>query len=314
MFKKYFVLIPLLLPLQCSLPDIVDVTPPVVTLAYPYDGVVISAPVDVRIAAQDDDKVTEVWYYLDGFRSNSTSSAPYEITLDPSGLEWKVDHYLQAAAMDKKGNIGYSPRVVFQVAETEDVIDPTVSILNPQNGQVVEGVVEILANADDERSIQKVAFYINGDSLGVSSTYPYSYLWDTSTYSDSTQHTIFAKAWDGGNNTAISQVINVTVYPRTGEAGDATSPKVLILYPLAGITITGTVQVSIDLFDEFGVARAEYYVDGLLQNAMINPPSPWIFYWDTSVQADSSLHSIYVRAYDDAGNVGTSDLMTLTIQ
>lgn len=314
MLKKYFLLLPVMILLHCSLPEIEDVTPPEVLVAYPYNGAVISSSVNVRIFAADDEEVSEVWYYIDGNESPSVKSAPYEIALEISGLERKVDHYIQAAAKDKEGNVGYSEYVVFMVAETEDVIDPTVSIINPQRGQVVEGLVEIVANAEDERSIQKVAFFINGDSVGLSSTYPYKYDWDTSTYSDSTEHTIYAKAWDGGNNTAVSEVIGVTVYPRTGEAGDDINPEVLILYPLAGITVTGTVQVSVDLFDNIKVVRAEFYVDGLLQNATVNPPSPWIFYWDTSQHTSSALHSLYIRAYDGAGNVGTSGLMTVTVE
>ena len=168
MFKKYSLLLPVMILLQCSLPEIEDVTPPTVVVAYPYDGAVISATVDVRISAFDDEEVTEVWYYLNGVESSSVTEAPYEIELNPANLERNVDHYLQAAAKDKEGNIGYSDYVIFTVAETQDIIDPTVSIINPQSGQVVEGIVGIVANAEDERSIQKVAFFINGDSVGLS--------------------------------------------------------------------------------------------------------------------------------------------------
>ena len=313
MRKKYLILLPLIFLFQCSLPEIDDVTPPTVAVTYPYDGAVISATVDVRISAFDDTEVKEVWYYLDDIESSTVTDAPYEISLNPSTLEKKVDHHLQAAAKDKDGNIGYSDYVIFTVAETQDIIDPTVSIVNPQSGQVVEGIVDIVAIADDDRSIQKVAFYINGDSVGLSSTYPYKYEWDTSNYSDSTQHTIYAKAWDGGNNTTTSPAVNVTVYPRTGEAGDDIDPGVLILYPLAGTTVTDTVQVSADLFDNVAVTHAEFYVDGQLETSADNPDIPWIFDWDTTPKADSTLHSIYIKAYDAAGNIGTSALLTLII-
>ncbi|HEM49090.1 MAG TPA: hypothetical protein ENO27_02650, partial [Caldithrix sp.] len=271
MLKKYIYLLPIIILLQCSFPEIEDVTPPTVVVAYPYDGAVISANVNARISAFDDEEVSEVWYYLNGVKSTSVNNIPYEIELNISSLERKVDHYIQAAAKDKEGNVGYSEYVIFTVAETQDIIDPIVTIVNPQGGQVVEGIVNIVANAEDERSIQKVAFYINGDSVGLSSTYPYSYGWDTANYSDSTQHTIYAKVWDGGNNTATSPVINVTVYPRTGEAGDGINPSALILFPLAGSTITDTIQVSVDLFDNVAVTRAEFYVDGQLENSANNP-------------------------------------------
>lgn len=308
MFKKFIILIPILFLFQCSLPEIEDVTPPEVTVAYPYNGAVISAPIDVRIFAADDEEVTEVWYYLNGEEGATVTSAPYEIALNPVGLDREIDHYLQAAAKDKKGNVGYSEYVIFTVAETDDIIDPTVSIINPQNGQVVEGVVEVLASAEDERSIQKVAFFINGDSVGLSSSYPYMYEWDTSTYSDSTEHTIFAKAWDGGNNTATSEAISVTVYPRSGPAGDDVAPTALFLYPIDGSTVAGNVRIALDIADNDSMANIELYVDGELEASEIYPSSPWIYDWDSSDKADSLEHNLYVRLYDRAGNVGTASM------
>lgn len=312
MLKKYFLLLPVMILLQCSLPEIEDVTPPTVVVAYPYDGAVISATVNVRISAFDDEEVKEVWYYLNGVESSSVTEAPYEIELNPANLQRNVDHYLQAAAKDKEGNIGYSEYVIFTVAETQDIIDPTVSIVNPQSGQVVEGIVGIVANAEDERSIQKVAFYINGDSVGLSSVYPYIYQWNTSTYSDSTEHTIYAKAWDGGNNTATSEVITVTVYPRTGEAGDDINPTALFLYPIDGSTVAGTVRIALDIVDNESLANIELYIDGELETSELSPSSPWLYDWDTSDKADSLVHNIYVKVYDAAGNTGT-DQINVTI-
>jgi len=199
----------------CSYPEPRDVTPPLATVIYPYEGAVVSANVNVTIGASDDDEISKVWYYVDGIKMGEKSSSPYEIPLDISGLERNVNHVVQAGAVDAGGNTGYSTSVNFIVAATLDVVPPTVAIMNPQSGQTVEQQVKILAYADDDRSVQKVAFFLNGDSVGLDPSYPYFYLWNTTGYSDSTQHTIFAKAWDGGNNTAVSPVIIVTVYPRS---------------------------------------------------------------------------------------------------
>jgi len=172
MFKKVILLLPLIFILQCTLPEIQDITPPVAIVIYPYEGAVVSANVDVLISASDDEEVTKVWYYLNGEEVGSSKTSPYVIPLNITGLEKKVNHVIQAAAKDKDGNIGYSPLTNFTVAETEDIIDPVVAIVNPQGGQVVEGIVNLVAFAEDERSIQKVAFFVNGDSLGISTTYP----------------------------------------------------------------------------------------------------------------------------------------------
>jgi len=315
MIKKIFALMATVLVfVQCSIPTLEDVIPPVVTVIYPYENAVISDQVNVEIAALDAEKVSKVWFYVNGIKVNESTTAPYSLPLPITGLDKKVDHVLMAAAEDENGNIGYSAPVTFIVAETADIIPPTVAIVNPVGGQVVEGIVNITAYAEDERSIQKVYFYIDGILSDSSSAYPYMSNWNTDGISDSTSHTIFAKAVDGGNNEAVSAVVNVTVYPRTGEAGDNTAPAALFLYPIAGSTISGTVDVSLDLFDNVGVSRIELYVDGQQETAANNPTSPWTYSWDTSAKADTLQHSLYAKVSDAAGNVGTSGLMVLTIQ
>ncbi len=301
---------------RCSIPEPEDVIPPVVAVVYPHEGAVVSDNVNVLIAASDNDEVDKVWYYLNGVKINETGSSPYTMPLNIANLEKNVNHVIQAGAVDKNDNTGYSAAVNFTVAETPDIIEPVVTIVNPQPGQVVEGTVKILAHAVDERSIQKVAFFINGDSVenGADQSYPYSYDWNTSGLSDSTEHTIFAKAFDGGNNTAVSPVISVTVYPRSRDAGDLEAPGARILYPVDGSIVTGVIAVSVDLADNVGVARAEFYVDGALENEADNPATPWQFNWDTSAKADSAAHTLYVKAYDEAGNIGTTELMTVTVQ
>ncbi len=315
MLKKIFLFIPLLLVLnQCTLPQPSDIVPPTVAVVFPYEGAVISANINVNILAVDSDKIKKVWFYVDGVKIGEGTTAPYELPLSITGLTKKVNHVLMAAAEDAKGNTAYSVPVNFVVAETEDIIPPSVLIVNPQGGQVVEGIVNITAYAEDERSVQSVEFFIDGISRGSSSAYPYIYNWDTSNISDSTSHTIFAKASDGGGNTAISPVIQVTVYPRIGPAGDNTAPSALFLYPVAGSVVSGTVSVSVDLFDNESVTKTEFYVDGQLKTSQDNPDSPWIFNWNTAAQADTTVHSLYVKAFDAAGNAGTSGLMTVTVQ
>jgi len=315
MFKHVFIILSsLILITACTLPKISDVIPPTPLVIFPYEGAVISSDVDLQITAFDTEGIQKVWYYIDGKKQDESTAEPYTFHFSVSGWTKKVSHTMMAGAEDKNGNIGYSAPVSFVIAETEDIVPPAVAIVNPVGGQVVEGIVNIVAYAQDERSIQKVLFYIDGEVADSSSSYPYSMNWNTSGISDSTSHTIFAKAIDGGNNETISGVITVTVYPRSGPAGDNSAPNALFLYPINASFITGTVQVSVDLHDNIGVHTAEFYVDGALTQSATDPASPWIFDWNTTTKADSSQHSLYVKIYDAAGNVGTSGLMTVTVQ
>ncbi len=312
--KKFVVLVGLFL-LACTLPEPRDVIPPIVRVIFPYEGAVISDNIQINIQASDNDEIHAVWVYVDGQEVGRVSSSPYLIPFNINGYEKKINHVLTAAAEDKEGNIGFSATVNFVIADGADNVDPTVVILNPQSGQTVEGIVNVVAHAEDDRSVQEVRFYIDGQQVHATSDYPYLYNWNTTGYSDSTSHTIYAEAIDGGNNNAFSPVVTVTVYPRTGPEADNEAPRALFLYPIAGSTVQGNVNVSVDLQDNVKVARAEFYVDGVLTEQASEPDSPWIFSWNsaTVAKADPTTHSLYVKVYDEAGNVGTSGLMVITV-
>ena len=297
--KKVIVFLSFLL-LSCSLPEPRDIIPPVVRVIFPYTGAVISDNVQFTIEASDNDQVEEVWVYVDGQEIGRATSSPYKINFNIQGYEKKITHVMMAAARDKEGNMGFSATIDFVIADGKDNVDPTVVILNPQSGQTVEGIVKVVAEARDDRSIQEVRFYIDGELKSTTSDYPYMYNWNTTNYSDSTSHTIYAEAIDGGNNHAFSPVVTVTVFPRTGPTADNTPPHALFLYPIAGQTVTDSIDVSVDLRDNVKVTKAEFYVDGKLTEQADNPPSPWIFNWNTATVADTvpTLHSLYVIAYD----------------
>ena len=301
----------------CTLPEPKDIVPPVVYVVYPYEGAIISDNIKINIQASDNDKVSEVWCYVDGQEVGRLKSSPYLINLNIQNYEKKMNHVLVAAAKDKKGNIGYSANVNFVISDSKDYVKPTAVILNPQSGQVVEGIVNVRVQAEDDRSVQKVRLYIDGMLKDSTSAYPYLFNWNTTGYSDSTSHTLVAEAIDGGNNYAFSPVVTVTVFPRSRALTDNVAPRALFLYPISGETISGTIQVSVDLQDNVKVSKSLFYVDGNLTASQDNPDSPWNFNWNTDAVADTAAatrHSLYVKAYDPAGNVGTTGLMIVTVK
>lgn len=297
--------------IQCEIPAAPDIIPPTPLLIYPNEGDVISNNINVRIEATDNKKVKEVWIYLDGQYMGNATSRPFLVPLDVDTLKDGLQHKIQVAASDKSGNIGYSTLTTFTIAKTQDIIDPTVSILNPQSGQTVEGIVRIAAIADDERSVREVAFFVDGDSIGSDFSYPYQFDWDTTPFADSTNHTVYAKAFDGGNNSSISPVVTVTVFPRSGTTGDNIAPTGLMTYPLAGSVVFGTIKVTIEASDNEEVSRVDLYVDG--DSIATDSSAPYQLAWDTSPYADDASHSIYAKVYDTAGNSFTTGSTILTV-
>ncbi|MBL8113384.1 MAG: hypothetical protein JNK60_10895 [Acidobacteria bacterium] len=96
-----------------------------------------------------------------------------------------------------------------------------------------------------------------------------------------------------------------------GGGGDTVAPTAAITAPASGATVSGTVTVSATGSDAVGVTRMEIYIDGALVSS--NTSSTSIsFSWNTTTAANGS-HTLSARAYDAAGNVGTSASRTVTV-
>jgi hypothetical protein len=92
-------------------------------------------------------------------------------------------------------------------------------------------------------------------------------------------------------------------------SGDTTPPTVTLQAPAAGSTLTGTVTVQATAQDAGGVARVEFYVDGGLRATVTAAPYQWAF--DSST-ASNATHTLTVKAYDLAGNVGAASVQVTT--
>lgn len=86
---------------------------------------------------------------------------------------------------------------------------------------------------------------------------------------------------------------------------DTTPPQVAIVSPNDGSTVAGRVAVQFTSFDAGGIMKFEFYVDGELKQTLLPTASKLYFMWNTSKE-DRGTHELCVRAYDRAGNVGTS--------
>jgi Subtilisin-like serine proteases len=115
--------------------------------------------------------------------------------------------------------------------------------------------------------------------------------------------------WDsnfGSGRINVGHALNLALAARSGV--DSTSPSVNIMTPGDGSLVTGTVSVAVSTSDDTGVVKVSLFVDGALQSSSIN--SPFTVKWSTR-KTKSGGHTLQARAYDAAGNVGTSPLVTV---
>ena len=124
--------------------------------------------------------------------------------------------------------------------------------------------------------------------------------------SSSTTYNYYVKAKDAANNvSAQSNTVQVTT------PTPDTAPTATITAPLSGATVGGITPISATAADDKGVAKVEYFVDGL--SIGISTTGPFTINWDTTKLLNGS-HAIRVRATDTIGQIGDSAIISVTVQ
>ncbi|MFQ5688445.1 MAG: Ig-like domain-containing protein, partial [Candidatus Scalindua sp.] len=92
---------------------------------------------------------------------------------------------------------------------------------------------------------------------------------------------------------------------------DETPPNVVITQPANGATLTSPVTIRVDATDNNGVKEVEFLIDG--QQIGKDDSAPYEKLWNVSFWADDNIHTILAKAIDNSGNVGQSDIVSVTV-
>lgn len=97
----------------------------------------------------------------------------------------------------------------------------------------------------------------------------------------------------------------------SGGGGDTTPPTVTITAPAAGATVSGALAVTATASDAVGVTRVDVLVDGALAGS--DTAAPYSVTIDTAALGNGG-HTLTARAFDAAGNSGSSPAVAITVQ
>jgi hypothetical protein len=86
-----------------------------------------------------------------------------------------------------------------------DSTPPTITITNPINGATLSGTVSITANASDNIGVTQVEFYIDNILQSTDTAAPYSYNWDSRSFTNGS-HTLKTTAFDAAANSNTHQI------------------------------------------------------------------------------------------------------------
>ncbi|WP_259302915.1 Ig-like domain-containing protein [Thermomonas sp. S9] len=179
-----------------------------------------------------------------------------------------------------------------------DTTPPTVSA--SESGS--SGTITLSASASDNVGVSKVEFWIDGVLVATDTSAPYAVTFDSTTLSNGS-HGLVAKAYDAAGNVGTSSSVSFSV---SNAAADTTPPTV----GASESGSSGTITLSATASDNVGVSKVEFWIDGLLKGTVLTPP--YTLALDSTTLSDGS-HTLVAKAYDAAGNVGTSSAVAFSI-
>ena len=91
---------------------------------------------------------------------------------------------------------------------------------------------------------------------------------------------------------------------------ESSPPSVTLSSPANNSTVSGKVSVVASASDNVGVARVEYYVNGVLKAT--DTSSPYVYLWDTTALATGN-YTLLAKAFDAAGNSGQSSGVNVVV-
>ncbi|MBI4088987.1 Ig-like domain-containing protein, partial [Candidatus Kaiserbacteria bacterium] len=105
------------------------------------------------------------------------------------------------------------------------------------------------------------------------------------------------------NNTASNQLEYTS---------DTVGPVTSVTAPAGGGSYNGDIEITADAEDASDIERVEFWHSSTDTLISTDTEAPYTATWDSTDTAEGS-HSIYVKAYDNAGNVSTSDSVSVTL-
>ena len=193
------------------------------------------------------------------------------------------------------------------LVDNQDNISPTGALIFPFTGQILTGEITIILEANDNDEVALVTLYIDGDSVMTYQEPPYRYDWNTFEEIDDVIHTIHAHIQDNTGNQVTLGPINVTI--DNYESDDNIAPTGTITSPPTASTVSGTINIEVNAFDNVRMGHVDFIIDGTA--VLSDSLPPYSYTWNTLEEVEDSDHVINVNLSDSAGN--TTSLFPVTV-
>lgn len=208
-------------------------------------------------------------------------------------------HFYYALVTEGDGDRLWSaPIWVNQGAGGGDTTAPTASASETGSS----GTITLAATASDNVGVTNVEFYVDGVLKGADATSPYSLSLDSTTLSNAS-HSLTAKAYDAAGNVGTSTAVSFSI---NNVVADTTPPTATA----SETGSSGAITLAATASDNVGVTKVEFYVDSVLKGT--DTTSPYSLSLDSTTLSNAS-HNLTAKAYDAAGNIGTSAAVSFAV-
>lgn len=177
-----------------------------------------------------------------------------------------------------------------------DPTAPTVTLSASATSITAAGPLTLTATASDNVGVTRVELLENGTVVGTSNSYTRQF---TGNAQNGTYTYVF-RAYDAAGNVGTQQVVVTVSIPGTG---DPIPPTVTLSASATSITSAGSVTLTATATDNIGVKRVELLENG----AVVGTGNSYTRQFTGSAQ--NGTYTYVFRAYDEAGNVGTQQVV-----
>ena len=286
----------------------IDNQPPSIMILSPVSGQEINGTINIDVAANDDNGIDRVDYYIDGDSIYTDSVSPYTYEWNSIAYEEDEMHVILVQTFDLEGNSSLAPPVAV-IVNNFDNINPTGQILNPIPGQIVSDTIIVEIGAQDNIGVDRVEISINGIYRSTLYEYPYLYSWDTNQEIEDQSHNISAVIYDIAGNNTHANPVSVIV---DNEFNDNFPPTGLISSPISGQTVSGLVNFLVSAQDDQGIANVVFTINS--EELFTDTEYPYLYEWNTSGLTNDTNHILSATVTDLAGNTIILQPIIVTIQ
>ena len=276
---------------------------PTAVITEPASGQTISGNVLVETLVNDNLEIDKVEFYINSQIVYIDSTAPeYNYLWNTDSLPDDENYVISIIAYDEVGNEGPSTAITVHL-DNYDNIDPSGLIVYPYAGQILSGEQTISILAEDNTGIDSVDFFINNALVYTDFVEPYEYDWNTEFEFEDANHIIGSIITDVAGNQFEIPSISVFV---NNIPNDNVPPTISISNPVSGQTVSGTINFTVNVDDNVGIAQVEFFIDGYSFGVVTE--EPYSYLWDTSsnIGAHGNEHALSAIVMDTAGNTSFS--------